>query len=159
MFLPIDLAYECRWCVGVSSTPCCCNIGHMLLLWSLLAGRTVSVNPVPYAPGPSSPRSVARGELRLVSVYHDEDCVHFPAVRVVVVLAVFDVGVHDAGGLVAAIVGVFEVVPSVCAAAATLIGFQGKNVAVVEGEGEGGGECVAVTVHVGEGDVGDVAAA
>lgn len=73
----------------------------------------------------------------MVAFYHDEDCVHFPPVRVVVVLAVFDVGVHDAGGLVAAIVGVFEVVPSVCAAAATLIGFQGKNVAVVEGEGGG----------------------
>ena len=53
------------------------------------------------------------GELRLVSVYYDEDCVYFPAVRVVVVLAVFDVGVHDAGASVAAIVGVFEVVPSV----------------------------------------------
>ena len=97
------------------------------------------------------------GELRLVSVYHDEDCVHFPAVRVVVVLAVFDVGVHDAGGLVAAIVRAGDVVPSVCAAAASFIGFQGKNVAVVEGEGCG--ECVAVIVHAGEGDVGDVAAA
>ena len=27
----------------------------------LWAGRTVSVKPVPYAPGPSSPRRVARG--------------------------------------------------------------------------------------------------
>ena len=42
----IHLAYECRRRVVVSSTSCCCNIGHMLL-WSLLAGRTVSVNPVP----------------------------------------------------------------------------------------------------------------
>ena len=37
------------------------------------------------------------GELRLVSVDHDEDGVFFPAVRVVVVLAVFDACVHDAG--------------------------------------------------------------
>ena len=52
----IHLAYECRWCVGVSSTPRCCNIGHMLVL-----GRAVSVKPVPYPPGPSSPCAVRRG--------------------------------------------------------------------------------------------------
>lgn len=52
------------------------------------------------------------GELHLVSVYHDEDCVHFVSVMVVVVLRGFDVGVHDAGGLVAAIVGAGDVVPA-----------------------------------------------
>ena len=35
----IHLAYECTRGVVVSSTPRCCNIGHMLLLRSLLAGR------------------------------------------------------------------------------------------------------------------------
>ena len=59
----IHLAYECRWCVGVSSTPRCCNIGHMLVL-----GRAVSVKPVPYPPGPSSPRTDASGS-----------CVWFPS--------------------------------------------------------------------------------
>ena len=73
----------------------------------------------------------------MVAFYHDEDCVHFPPVRVVVVSAVFDVGVHDAGGLVAAIVGVFEVVPSVRAAHAAFVAFEGERVAVVEGEGGG----------------------
>ena len=33
----IYLAYECTRGVAVSSTPRCCNIGHMLLLRSLLA--------------------------------------------------------------------------------------------------------------------------
>ena len=98
------------------------------------------------------------GQLGFVSVDHDEDGVFFPPVPDVVFVArVFDAGVHDAGGLVAAIVGAGDVIPSVCAAAAPFVGFQGKNVAVVECEG--GGECVAVIVHVGEGDVGDVAAA
>ena len=48
-------------------------------------------------------------------------------------------------------------VPVVRAAAASFVGFHGEGGAVVECED--GGECVAVTVHVGEGDVGDVAAA
>ena len=98
------------------------------------------------------------GKLGFISVDHDENGVFFPPVPDVVFVArVFDVGVHDAGCLVAAIVGAGDMVPAVCAAAATLIGFHGEGGAVVEGEG--GGECVAVTVHVGEGDVGDVAAA
>ena len=58
--------------------------------------------------------------------------------------------------LAAAIVRAGDVVPSVCAVAAPFVGFHGEGGAVVEGEG--GGECVAVIVHVGEGDVGDVAA-
>ena len=92
-----------------------------------------------------------------VSVDHDEDGVFFPPVPDVVFVArVFDAGVHDAGGLVASVERAGDMIPAVRAAAATFIGFQGKNVAVVEGEG--GGECVAVIVHVGEGDVGDVAA-
>ena len=92
------------------------------------------------------------GELRLVSVYHDEDCVYLVAVRVVVVLAVFDVGVHDAGGVVAALVGVFEVVPSVHASHAAFVAFDGERVAVVEFQGGGAYFVVA------DGDVGDVAA-
>ena len=96
------------------------------------------------------------GELGVVAFYHDEDGVHFVAVMVVVVLRVFDAGVHDAGGLVAAIVGAGDVVPAVCAAAASFVGFHGEGGAVVEGEG--GGECVAFVVHVGEGDVCDVSA-
>lgn len=92
-----------------------------------------------------------------VSVDHDEDGVFFPAaLDVVFVARVFDVGVHDAGASVASIVGAGDVVPAVCAAAASFVGFHGEGGAVVEGEG--GGECVAVIVHVGEGDVGDVAA-
>ena len=98
------------------------------------------------------------GQLGFVSVDHDEDGVFFPPVPDVVFVArVFDAGVHDAGASVASLVRAGDMVPAVRAAAATLIGFQGKNVAVVEGEG--GGECVAFVVHVGEGDVGDVAAA
>ena len=65
-------------------------------------------------------------------------------------------GVHDAGGLVASVERAGDMVPAVCAAAAPFVGFHGEGGAVVEGEG--GGECVAVTVHVGEGDVGDVSA-
>ena len=107
---------------------------------------------MPYAPGPSSPRSVARGELRVVAFYHDEDCVHFTAVHVVVVSAVFDVGVHDACGVVAALVGVFEVVPAVHASHAAFVAFDGERVAVVEGEGGGAYFVVA------DGDVGDVSA-
>ena len=98
------------------------------------------------------------GQLGFVSVDHDEDGVFFPPVPDVVFVArVFDVGVHDAGASVASVERAGDVVPAVCAAAATLIGFHGEGGAVVEGEG--GGECVAVTVHVGEGDVSDVAAA
>ena len=96
------------------------------------------------------------GELCLITVYHDEDCVHFQAVRVVVVSAVFDVGVHDAGASVASIVGAGDVVPAVHASHASFVGLHGEG--GVACEGEGGGECVAVAVHVGEGDVGDVAA-
>lgn len=47
------------------------------------------------------------------SVYHGEGCVYLVVVMVVVVLRIFDVGVHDAGCVVSAFVGVFEVVPSV----------------------------------------------
>ena len=130
---------------------------HASPLVSLLAGRTVSVNPVPYAPGPSSP-CVVGGQLGFVSVDHDEDGVFFPPVPDVVFVArVFDVGVHDAGVVVSALVGVFEVIPAVCAAAASFVGFHGEGGSVVEGEG--GGECVAVIVHVGEGDVCDVTSA
>lgn len=97
------------------------------------------------------------GQLGFVSVDHDEDGVFFPPVPDVVFVArVFDAGVHDAGASVAAIVGAGDVVPAVCAVAASFVGFHGEGGVVVEGEG--GGECVAVTVHVGEGDVGDVAA-
>lgn len=89
----------------------------------------------------------------MVAFYHDEDCVHFPAVRVVVVSAVFDVGVHDACRVVAALVRVFEMVPSVHASHAAFVAFEGERVAVVEGEGGGAHLVVA------DGDVGDVAAA
>ena len=93
-----------------------------------------------------------------VSVDHDENGVFFPPVPDAVFVArVFDAGVHDAGASVAAIVGAGDVIPSVRAAAAPFVGFHGEGGAVVEGEG--GGERVAVTVHVGEGNVGDVAAA
>ena len=92
------------------------------------------------------------GELCLVAVYHDENGVHFPAVHVVVVLAVFDVGVHDAGGVVSALVGVFEVVPAVHAAHAAFVAFDGERVTVVKGEGGGAYFVVA------DGDVGDVSA-
>ena len=88
----------------------------------------------------------------MVAFYHDEDCVHFPAVRVVVVSAVFDVGVHDARRVVSALVRVFEVVPAVHVSHAAFVAFDGERVAVVEGEG-GGAYFVAV-----DGDVGDVAA-
>ena len=98
------------------------------------------------------------GELGFISVDHDENGVFFPPVHDVVFVArVFDAGVHDAGGLVAAVVGAGDMVPAVRAVAAPFVGFHGEGGAVVEGEG--GGECVAVAVHVGEGDVGDVAAA
>ena len=72
-----------------------------------------------------------------------------------VVLVVFDAGVHGACGLVAAIVGVGNMVPPVCAVAAAFISFRGESAAVVEGEGE----CVAVIVHVGGGGVGVVVSA
>lgn len=75
---------------------------------------------------------------------------------VVVVLAVFDVGVHDAGASAASNERAGDMIPAVRAAAAPFVGFHGEGGAVVEGED--GGECVAVTVHVGEGDVGDVSA-
>ena len=92
------------------------------------------------------------GELCLVSVYHDEDCVHFVSVMVVVVSAVFDVGVHDAGGVVAALVGVFEVVPAVHASHAAFVAFDGERVTVVEGKGGGAYFVIA------DGNAGDVAA-
>ena len=76
----------------------------------------------------------------------------FVAVRVVVVLAVFDVGVHDAGGVVAALVGVFEMIPAVHASHAAFVAFDGERVAVVEFQGGGAYFVVA------DGDVGDVAA-
>lgn len=65
--------------------------------------------------------------LCLVFVYRGEVCVRFPAVRVVVVLAVFDVGVYDVGGVVAALVRGGGVVLFVCAVAAVFIGFRGKE--------------------------------
>ena len=93
----------------------------------------------------------------MVAVDHDEDGVFFPAVLDVVFVArVFDVGVHNACRVVAALVGVFEVMPAVHASHAAFVACDGERVTVVEGKG--GGECVAVIVYVGEGDVGDVAA-
>ena len=92
-----------------------------------------------------------------VSVDHDEDGVFFPPVPDVVFVArVFDAGVHDAGASVASVERAGDVVPAVCAAAASFVCFHGEGGAVVEGEG--GGECVAFVVHVGEGDVCDVSA-
>lgn len=52
----VSFVYECTRGALFLSTPHCCNIGHTLVLV-----RTVSVNPVPYAPGPSSPCAVRRG--------------------------------------------------------------------------------------------------
>ena len=92
------------------------------------------------------------GELCLVSVYHDENGVHFVAVMVVVVLRIFDVGVHDACRVVAAFVGVFEVIPAVHASHAAFVAFDGERVTVVEGEGGGAYLVVA------DGNVGDVSA-
>ena len=77
------------------------------------------------------------GGLCLVAVCHDEDCVYFVSVMVVVVLRVFDVGVHDAGGAVSALVGVFEVMPAVHVSHAAFVACDGERVAVVEGEGGG----------------------
>lgn len=71
---------------------------------------------------------------------------------VVVVSAVFDVGVHDARRVVAALVGVFEVIPAVHASHAAFVACDGERVTVVEGEGGGAYFVVA------DGDVGDVAA-
>ena len=65
-------------------------------------------------------------------------------------------GAHDAGASVAAVERAGDMIPAVRAAAAPFVGFHSECGAVVEGED--GGECVAVTVHVGEGDVGDVSA-
>ena len=146
MFSPFVLLVlvVCSFVAAVLRARCCAPAHGKCEAGAVCAGSVVAAQ-------------ACEGELRLVSVYHDEDCVRFVSVMVVVVSAVFDVGVHDAGASVAAIVRAGNMVPSVCAAAATLIGFQGKNVAVVECEGCG--ECVAVTVHVGEGDAGDVAAA
>ena len=96
------------------------------------------------------------GKLGFISVDHDEDGVFFPPVPDVVFVArVFDAGVHDAGASVASVERAGDMVPAVCAAAAPFVGFHGEGGVVVEGEGCG--ECVAVIVHVGEGDVGDVA--
>ena len=89
----------------------------------------------------------------MVAFYHDEDCVYLVSVMVVVVLAVFDVGVHDAGGVVSALVGVFEMIPAVHASHAAFVAFDGERVTVVEGEGGGAYFVVA------DGDVGDVASA
>lgn len=98
------------------------------------------------------------GQVGFVSVDHDENGVFFPPVPDVVFVArVFDVGVHDAGASVASVESAGDVIPSVPAAAASFVGFHGEGGAVVESEG--GGECVAFVVHVGEGDVGDVSAA
>ena len=98
------------------------------------------------------------GQLGFISVDHDEDGVFFPPVPDVFFIArVFDAGVHDAGASVASVERAGDVVPSVCAAAAPFVGFHGEGGVVVEGEC--GGERVAFVVHVGEGDVGDVAAA
>lgn len=97
------------------------------------------------------------GQLGFVSVDHDENGVFFPPVPDVVFVArVFDAGVHDAGASVASVERAGDVIPAVCAAAAPFVGFHGEGGAVVEGEG--GGECVTIIVHVGEGDVGDVSA-
>ena len=71
---------------------------------------------------------------------------------VVVVLRVFDVGVHDAGGVVSALVGVFEMIPAVHASHAAFVAFGGERVAACDGEG-GGSYFVAC-----DGDVGDVSA-
>lgn len=71
---------------------------------------------------------------------------------VVVVSTVFDVGVHDARRVVAALVGVFEVIPAVHASHAAFVACDGERVTVVEGEGGGAYFVVA------DGDVGDVAA-
>lgn len=98
------------------------------------------------------------GQLGFISVNHDENGVFFPPVPDVVFVArVFDVGVHDAGGLVASVERAGDVVPAVRAATSPFVGFHGEGGVVVEGEG--GGERVAVIVHVGEGDACDVAAA
>ena len=89
----------------------------------------------------------------LVSVDHDEDGVFFPPVPDVVFIArVFDAGVHDAGGLVALVERAGGMISAVRAVAAAFIGFQGKNVAVVEGEGGGSYFVVA------DGNVGGVSA-
>ena len=53
------------------------------------------------------------GQLGFVSVDHDEDGVFFlAALDVVFVARVFDAGVHDAGRVVAVIVGAGDVVPA-----------------------------------------------
>ena len=70
----------------------------------------------------------------------------------VVVLAVFDVGVRDAGGVVSALVRVFEVIPAVHASHAAFVAFDGERVAACEFQGGGAYFVVA------DGDVGDVAA-
>ena len=61
-------------------------------------------------------------------------------------------GVHDAGGVVSALVGVFEMIPAVHASHAAFVAFDGERVAVVEGEGGGAYFVVA------DGNVGDVSA-
>ena len=52
-------------------------------------------------------------------------------------MRVFDVGVHDVGGVVSAFVGVFGMIPAVHASYAVFVVFDGERVAVVEGEGGG----------------------
>ena len=98
------------------------------------------------------------GQLGFISVDHDENGVFFPPVPDVVFVAhVFDVGVHDAVASVASVERAGDMIPSVRAAAAPFVGFHSEGSVVVECEC--GGECVSFVVHVGEGDVGDVAAA
>ena len=73
--------------------------------------------------------------LCLVAVYHGGNGVCFVSVMVVVVLRVFDVGVHGAGGVVSVLVGVFEMMPAVRVSRVVFVAFVGERVAVVEGGG------------------------
>ena len=56
------------WCGGVARS-------FVAVVYARVAAprRTVSVKPVPYAPGPSSPLCGEEGQLGFVSVDHDED--------------------------------------------------------------------------------------
>ena len=114
----------CSFVAAVLRARCCAPAHGECEAGAVCAGSVVSARR-------------GEGELRLVAVYHDEDCVRFVAVMVVVVLRIFDVGVHDAGGVVASLVGVFEVIPAVHASHAAFVAFNGERVAVVEGEGGG----------------------
>ena len=90
--------------------------------------------------------------LRVVAFCRGEDCVRFLAVCVVVVSAVFGVGVRGVCRVVAVLVRVFEVVSSVHASHAAFVVFDGVRVVVVECEGGGARFVVA------GGGVGGVAA-